>query len=129
MYAAHLCKSIQLIPAVKTSSKSIRDAAVPEPILMDNFESLALIDWINNLALQFSETTNNTTLKVLTATIPIKHFRSLLFINPNVKNDVAHILIKLFDLTRPWLSQKLDHVHISLEFRVESAQSPLKKTA
>lgn len=129
MYAAHLCKSIQLIPAVNTSSKSIRDAAVPEPILMDNFESLALIEWINNLALQFSETTNNKTRKVLTATIPIKHFRSLLFINPNVKNDVAHILIKLFDLTRPWLSQKLDHVQISLEFRVESAQSSLKKTA
>lgn len=127
MYPAHLCKSIQLIPAVKTSSRSIPEAAVIKPILMDDLESLALIDWINNLALKFSETTNNKTYKVLTATIPIKHFRSLLFINPNVKNDVAHILIKLFDLTRPWLNQKFDHVQISLEFRVELAQSPLKK--
>lgn len=129
MYAAHHCKSIQLIPIVKTSSNSFPVSTIPEPILMDNSESIALIEWINNLTLQFSETTNHSTRKVLTATIPIKHFRSLLFINPNVRNDVAHILIKLFDLTRPWLNQNIAHIQISLDFRIESAQSPLKKSA
>jgi len=127
VYAAHLCKSIQLIPIVKSSSNSIPVSTIPEPILMDNSESIALIEWINNLTLQFSETTNHSTRKVLTATIPIKHFRSLLFINRNVRNDVAHILIKLFDLTRPWLNQKLDLVQISLEYRVESALSSHKR--